>query len=317
MNLRISFFLEEGEMKVVFTSILSQIFVMFVCMAFGYVGYRANKISDTAVKEISGISMNYFLPISLALSFSEHFSKDRAGDWASVLGISGTVLALVMLITSFVFPESMKDYEQKRLCSVIPNNAIFGYAIAEALYGSEGTFLISAQILFTSVLLWEYGFILTSEKPKIKEILLNPAIIGIAMGVVMSYLPFSLPNSLMLALKKLASLQSPLGLIIAGCYVARADLKECFRDLSLYKVSFIKLILAPMLVIPFFFTNVNRTIAMISLVGVCSPTGNGSASFMELIGKDNRYSTNSAALGEVLCVFTIPISFYIAMSIIG
>lgn len=304
-------------MRIVFISILSQVFVMFVCMAFGYVGYKSNKISNNTVKEISGVSMNYCLPISLALSFSEHFSQDRIGDWASVLGISGVALAVVILVSALLFPKTMEEYEQKRLCSVIPNNAIFGYAIAEALYGSEGTFLISAQILFTSVLLWEYGFVLTSEKPRIKEILLNPAIIGIALGVLMSYLPFALPKPLLLSMQKLAGLQSPLGLIIAGCYVARANLTECFHDLSLYKVSFVKLVLAPFLIIPFFFTNVNKMIAMIALVGMCSPTGNGSASFMELVGKDNRYSTNCAALGEVLCVITIPVAFYIAMSIIG
>lgn len=295
-------------MKEIVTMVLGQILTMGICMAFGYYCYAKKIFGDQSIRELAALTMKYTIPLSVALSFKEQFQINEGIQWGQVFLLTCFGFVLIILLITIAIPSKSEDYQQKRMCALIPNNAIFGLVIAQSLFGSEGVFLMSAHIVVSNILLWTYGIGIFSKKPHLKDILLNPAIFGVLAGIALVMLPFDIPEVIYTPMEKLTALNSPVGLILAGGYIARIKLGSCFKKGSYYLVAFLKLVLGPALLVPFLLLlRVDRTIALVVLVGLLAPTGTAAATFAEMAGIDNTFSSGSVALNELLCILTMPV----------
>ena len=303
-------------MKEIALIVLSQILTMSVCMAFGYFVYKRGEFGDHAIRQMASLTMKYTIPLSIALSFREQFRTDRIRDWMTVFLFTSLAFLLIIGVMSLLASKKSPYYQQKRLCALIPNNAIFGVAIAQSLFGSEGIFLMSAHIVVSNILLWTYGIGIFSEKPKIKKIIFNPAVIGVLVGIALVYLPFEVPGVLVAALDKLTALNSPIGLMLAGSYIARIKLHECFVRRDNYWLMLMKLIVGPLLILPvLLLLHIDRTLALTVLIGLLAPTGTAAATFTEMAGINNTYSSSSVAFNQVACIITIPLMLTFLMKI--
>lgn len=303
-------------MKEIVILVLNQMLIMGICMGFGYYCYGKKVLSDQSIRDFASLTMKYTIPLSIALSFKEQFQLSRSMEWGQVFVLTFLGFGMIILLITVVIPKNCTDYQQKRLCALIPNNAIFGLVIAQSLFGSEGVFLISAHIVVSNILLWTYGIGILSEKTSLKSIFLNPAVLGVLAGILLVMLPFHIPEVIYTPLEKLTALNSPIGLILAGGYIARIQLSKCFKNGAYYLIAFYKLILGPMLLVPFLLLlRVDRTIALVVLVGLLAPTGTAAATFTEMVGMDNTFSSGSVAFNELVCILTIPIMMTIYMNI--
>ena len=275
------------------SAVSAQIVMMGLSMAFGYFCYRRRVFGDTAIRELADLTMRYTIPLSIALSFREQFRLERFKDWGESFLLSCLGFFLMILLVTVLFPRRVPDYRQKRLCGLIPNNAIFGLAIAQALLGSEGVFLISAQIVVSNLLLWTYGIGVLSEKPQLRKAILNPAVLGVLAGVVLVLLPFELPTVVLTPLNQLAAVNSPIGMMLAGSYIARIDLLKFLRDPSCYLVGACKLVIGPLLLTPILLAlPIDQVVALSVMAGLIAPTGTAAATFAEIDRKSTRLNSS-------------------------
>lgn len=296
--------------------VMHQMLIMGICMAFGYYCYVKKVFGDQSIREFASLTMKYTIPLSISLSFKEQFQFTRSIEWGQVFALTSLGFGLIILLITLVIPSRSRHYQQKRMCALIPNNAIFGLVIAQSLFGGEGVFLMSAHIVVSNILLWTYGIGILSEKTSLKSILLNPAVVGVLAGIVLVLLPFEIPAVIYTPLENLTALNSPVGLMLAGGYIARIKLSSCFRSGAYYLIAFYKLILGPTLVVPLLLLfRVDRTIALVVLVGMLAPTGTAAATFTEMVGMDNSFSSGSVAFNELACVLTIPVMMTLYMNI--
>ena len=298
--------------------VFSQLLMMTVSMAFGYFCYKKRAFGDTSIREFAALTMQYTIPLSIALSFKDQFRPERLGDWGMVFLLSALGFLLMILLLTLVYPRRRANYRQKRMCGLIPNNAIFGLAIAQSMFGAEGVFLMSSQIVVSNILLWTYGISVLSEKPRLRSALLNPAVLGVLAGMVLVLVPAEMPEVLLNPLRQLTGLNGPVGMMLAGGYMARIDLPRCFRTPSYYWLGLCKLVLGPLLLVPFLWAlPVRPAIALTVMIGLMAPTGTAAATFAEMVGMDNAFSSGSVAFNECACLLTIPLMIAAMLRIFG
>lgn len=305
-------------MQDIFLIVLRQLLTMGIMMAAGYFFSKKEIISENTADEISSMNMRYLIPISIAVSFQEDFKIERLREWALVFFVSAAAFMIIILYATLCYPQKAVAFKEKRLCTLIPNNAAFGLLIAQSLFGNEGTFLMSAQIVVSNILLWTYGYALLSEKPDLKKVIFNPAVVAVAVGAAMALLPWKAPALVIDAVKMMTGISAPLAMILAGSYVARISLRQVATNLSYFMIGINKLIITPLLLVPLLLLlKLEYATAMTIMIGIMTPTGTAAALFAQMFQKQNTVSSGSVTYNMILSLVTIPLVLMLSMYLFG
>jgi hypothetical protein len=181
--------------------------------------------------------------------------------------------------------------------------------LVSAMFGSTGVFLASAHIVCMAAVLWTYGVFTWSGKLShpVRQILLNPGVLAGILGVLLFCSPVKMPSLLDTAVSYMASLNTPLAMLVLGCYLAQLDLKACFTDVRLWKLSFVRLVLIPLCSVALLSVlPLDQTARLTLLVGLSAPTAIASAMFAQLYETDYLFATRAVALSTLLSAVTLP-----------
>ena len=103
-----------------------------------------------------------------------------------------------------------------------------------------------------NVICWTYGYRMMSggAKVSLRTVLLNPGIIGLAVGLPLYFLGLQLPAVLAEPVGFFSDLNTPLAMLIIGSYIAKVDLHSFVSDMAVYQMAALRLIVAPALFLP-------------------------------------------------------------------
>ena len=220
--------------------LVSQIIVMFLLIGVGAFCYRKKYINDDGAGQLSFILTRIVAPCVVIDSFQREF--DPALGKALILSVlcTCTAMGLSILVSHLIFRKngSHANFADKRFCVVFTNCGFMGLPLLDALYGSEGLFLGSAFIMVNNLLLWTYGVgQLSRDVPRaerLRNTFINPGVISNLIGLFCFLTPFKLPVVPATAVSYLASLNTPIAMIAVGAFLAQCDLRECFRDATVF-----------------------------------------------------------------------------------
>ena len=102
-------------------------------------------------------------------------------------------------------------------------------------------------------------------------------------------------------------MNTPLGMIILGTYIAKEDIKKVFTSKNSYLVSLVRLILVPLIclfALKFIWVPVEE-LRMLLLICASAPCGATLAMFSQMCGKDYSYGAQIVSLSTLLCPLTI------------
>ena len=156
---------------------------------------------------------------------------------------------------------------------------------------------------------WTYGLYLISGKADIsaKKLLSNPAIMAAIFGMIIFVLRIQLPAVISSTLSTIGNMNTPLGMIILGTYIAKEDIKKVFTSKNSYLVSLVRLILVPLIclfALKFIWVPVEE-LRMLLLICASAPCGATLAMFSQMCGKDYSYGAQIVSLSTLLCPLTI------------
>lgn len=123
------------------------------------------------------------------------------------------------------------DPQEKRLfmfLSMFGNNLYLALPIAQALFGAQGVAVVLLYSFGSDLILWTIGqFLLSGEKQfslgSLKQVI-NPTLIALGLGVAAGMADLWLPPALEISLGSMASLTSPLALLLTGAALAEIKL---------------------------------------------------------------------------------------------
>lgn len=312
--------------------------IVFIALAIpGYLLIKCkvlkNENSVVLSKILSLVAMP-FLIISGTLSINFNGETITNLVWAGVLGVIFTfILFFLSKITatkSFDKNNPLgKDKIQgmERFCAIFPNNGFLGIPLAIAVFGSNS--LIVAYLVIVNIvnntLIYTLGVYLISGDKKsidIKKILLNPVLLGFIAGLILNLTKVTnfLPEVATYS-EHFKNLITPISMTILGMKMGNIRFGLLFSSWKMYYVSFIKLIIGPVLTVGITMAlcpllNIDRNMIMSMFMAFSISTAALSTAIADTYDGDIQNGTIYTLGSTVLSIITIPLLYLVLCLII-
>ncbi len=292
--------------------VLEKILSIFVIMAIGFAAKKFKVVDAVFLRGLSSFMVNIALPFAFLVSLDRGIPKSVLPElgimalWA--FAIHGASIGLA----SFAY-RRFPDNQRKVLSfiTVFTNSAFMGLPVAQSIAGTKGMMFASIYNVAYMVLIYTYGLSLfqeKAEKGRLKKILLNPGIIAITIGIILWFLPFSLPNFLLESVGLMAKLQTPLAMFIVGANIANIRVERILPEKALLVAIAVRLVCIPLAVYGVIKLTGSTGLAPgIALIMTAMPAGAQTVVVAESVGADSSFASEVVFATTILSVFTIPI----------
>ena len=301
---------------------LNAVMPMFLYMSFGYIIKILNIADEAFLRRLNGIIFKAFFPI---LMFNNIY-ETNLGKSVNVKLMIFSVLSLVLLafLSMLIVPKFIKENPVRGVFvqSIFRSNfLLFGVSLAASVYGSENLGVVSVvtavvaptlNILAVIVLETFRGGELNFKNMAI-AICKNPFIMGVFAGMFYNLLPITTPEFLQKSIKELASITTPLALLVLGGTLKFSSISKNLK--FIVPSVFLKLIGVPIsmviLGILFGFTGI-ELFTILVLFG--SPCATASYAMAQSMGGDFELAGQLVAITTVISIFTMFIFIFVLNS---
>lgn len=306
----------------VFSTTSLQVAIMAVLITIGFVLSKCKKITDKGADEFTFILLNIVTPCIIVNSFITLDSGSLAvSDIAMCLGLAALTMGVGVAIVPFVYKKEPLDKQKVLRFSIIFSNA--GYMaipLAEAVIGARGVVYASLFVAVFNLILWTIGYAIMSGQKKItiKTVLLNKGVISITIGLLIYAFNLTIPEVLSKPVSYMASLNTPIAMLVLGHFLAGISLKEAFLDKRSYQIALIRLIFLPAAAIGIMaIFRPEYDLFMCVLIQNAAPTATATALFASQMNADAKLASKVVGISTILSLITIPIFILIGDVVTG
>ncbi len=298
----------------------TQVVILFLVAMVGFVCHKAGIYTEKASRLTTDLLFYIVAPAIIIRSFCgmEYNPSALKGLLMALLG--GIFLHLVgMVIVPFLFNKGDKDTACifKYAC-VYGNVGYMALPLAQAVLGDEGVFYCSVILVPFNILSFTHGVGLMqsgSEKSKlnIKKLIVNPGVIGVALGLPLFLLQIKLPEIIYAPISYIADLNTPLAMVMFGTYLASADWKTLFSDKRIFGSALVKVIIVPLVTIfGLKLFGYGGTLLTACVLSASAPTASNTVMFSAKYNRDTALASKVTAFISVLSILTMPVMIAIA-----
>ena len=303
-----------------FLTVIQQIFSMFLMVVVGFVMFKLKMVSENGTKELSTLLLKIVTPMILVSSFQRQFEEELLLNWLMMFGASALTYLVHIVLAELFYAKGDEVCAENKLSIVLPNNGFLAFPLLQALAGELGIFFGSASVIILNILMWTYGTrrLRPSEKMSVRKIISNPGVISIVLGLVLFCSPWKLPAPVYAAVSAIGSLNTPVAMIVLGAMLAQTDLKKALAQMGYYKLSLIKLIIAPLIMmVIFILLPIPDNVKLVAFVCSVTPTATAVSMLSQLYDRNYRYATNAVVITTVLSAITMPVVLTIGKIVLG
>lgn len=285
--------------------------VLFVYMLAGYLCFRFGILDDHARRYLTDLAIYVTLPCMIFQSFDITLTPDKIRAGATALLIAAVMALVVLALNRLLFnwcPPNEKPVLQYG--TLVSNAGFAGLPVVESAYGPEGLFLASLFIIPTRILMWSAGISLFTDAPRrqrIKNVLLNPGIIAVELGLVRMLLSLPVPAQLGRALSGLGGCTSPLAMMVIGLILAQVDLKTVVEPKAFLLVVLRQLVLPFGLLASLRLLGIDPLTIGVAVVLTGMPIGSTTAILAAKYGADAAFASKCVFISTLTSLVTVPI----------
>ena len=303
-----------------FSTVFQQIVILFIMIGVGYVCSRRGFLSTLTIKELSKFIIYVVTPCIVVESFHRPFDSSMLGN----MGIACAAAVAAHLLNIILSRVLIRDREQNRrvvyqFATIFSNCGFMGLPLQYAILGGDGVFYGAVFIAIFNVFTWTYGFTIMGskgQKIKLKEILLNPGVLGVTAGLIIFVNSFQIPHVLLVPIKSFAALNTPLPMVVVGYYLAQITALKVLKDRYLVITQALKLLLAPLLALLMFYAVGIRGLLLISLIiSASAPSAANTVMFSVLFNRDTKLAVTLVSVSVLLSLFPMPLVISLAMAV--
>ena len=307
-----------------------QAVVMFILLFFGFFLYKKKMLSDESTKQLSAITLTIVNPIVIFNSYMMEFDIQLLKGLAIAVGLAVVAHLALIAASSIAVRKSKPNYMIERFATIYSNCGFMGIPLVKATFGDEGVFYLTGFITVFNLFMWTHGTLMMSGQKSsgfsdtaknIGKVLLSPAIIAIALGMVFFFTGLRLPSVVQTPLDYIGSLNTPLAMIVSGATIAKAGLLRGFKCGRVYYVQLFKLILVPavltLVFVPLVKLGVSLTVINTILIAASAPTASATIMFSYKHGRDESYASGHFAVSTIASMGTMPLVLLLSAVISG
>ena len=227
---------------------------------------------------------------------------------AAALCIHIVSIVIAMLVFHDKTPERNRVY---RFALIFSNCGYMSLPMQQAILGSDGVFFGAVYIVVFNIVMWTFGVWLSSGDKKslsVKKIVLNPCIIGMAVGFVIFLTSLPVPEIIEKPIGFLANLNTPLPMMIVGYYLSKSKIRDAFKDGKGFICVLFRLIAVPLLAFGgMMLCGIRDTVLITCVIATSAPVAAATTMFAAKFDNDAKLSVNLVTLSTLLSVITMPL----------
>lgn len=295
------------------SDVISQVIVLCFVMLVGFYGRKKEIIKEEMLKGLTEMLLNITLPSLLLSTFNFAYSKEVMQNVIKIFFYS-LGIHIFFAVVSNVFIIRAKDERKKiiRFVTIFSNFGFMGYPIMQAVFGNIGIFYASIFGVPFNILLLTFGVILFNKDGKenidIKKIIFSPGIVFVVIGLITFIFQIPYPKTIYKTLEMVGGMTTPLSMMIVGANFSGVSIKSILKDLDLYYISLIRLILVPSITFCVLsLIKVDSYLLKICVILTAMPAAAMVSVFSERYDGDKSFSAKCVFITTVLSIITIPI----------
>lgn len=313
----------------VFLPTLSQMGFLLLLILIGYILVKTKVVPSEGAGILSKLENNVFIPALVLGTFLKDFTVESLStSWQYVL--CGAVTVGISAVLAVFIPKlcSKDKYIQKIYTYglAFANFGFMGNAVVNALFPEVfANYLIFVIPFWILIYVWGVPYLLMPSDSEKKGILsalknlINPMFIAMLVGMVLGLLDAPLPEFIFHVNESgavkgivgtLGDCMSPIAMVLTGMTIAKIDLKAAFTNLSIYAVSFVRLILFPLAaILVLMLLDLPAGVALCTVCALAMPLGLNTIVVPVAYGKDTSVAAGMALVSHLLSCITIPVIF--------
>ena len=308
-------------MQLLMTS-LGQMTVLFLLILIGFLLAKLKAIPENTSMALSKLENNLFVPALVLGTFVSNFTVEKLGTAWRLFLTSFVICFIMMFLAILVAKCCSKDQYIRNIYAyglAFSNFGFMGNAVVSAVFPDMFVdYLIFTMPLWTMVYMWGVPCLLIPHDDEKQSIVgrlkafANPMFAALILGMIIGLAGITLPKPIMSVITSAGNCMSPIAMLLTGITVANMDFKKVLSMKSIYAVTFVRLIIFPLIFIGVFkFVPMSQTIMVCTICSLAMPLGLSTIVVPGGYGKDTSVAAGMAIVSHALSAITIPIIFYI------
>ena len=308
-----------------FFLVVRQLVIMLLIAVSGYIVTKAFGFGVTEQKFVSKILTYFINPCLILARCDMEFNAERLKSLGIVILIALAVhFAMILIAVLFLGKRTAADSELadiERVAVVFTNCGFIGIPLIAGVFpDSNGVFYLLAYIVCFNFLLWTVGYYMVCGKLNLRNVITNPNILALAIGLLIFCLPKTLPTVISQSISSISSMNTSMAMFLLGMlFVTFREFKKEYLFRAL-KICFLKYIVIAIVVLVIvycafrLFHNVEeiRLICYVCYIAALCPVGMTVSSFAVLFNKDESYTAFLTLTTSVVSLVMLPLSVFVA-----
>ena len=286
-----------------------QIAELFLMILMGYVIVKLGLVTDDDSKILSKIVLNIVIPCVMINAFQIDYTPDKVQGMFLAL-VASVVLQVLLLIAVWIMGKIFHLNEVEVASIYYSNSGNLIVPIVTYVLGDEwvvyGCVFMAVQLIF----MWTHGKYIISSGVGIdwRMFVFNINMIAIFIGAVLFLLKIHLPVIVDDTLRAVGST------IVTGMLIAGMNLRDIFTNRRVYAVTFLRLLLVPVLALIilkisglFTWHPQGEKILLVIFLAVITPSASTITQMCQVYGGNSKYSSAINVMTTLLAIVTMPI----------
>ncbi len=294
-----------------FLRLLNTQMVLFVYILVGMYARKKAFITKDNQQQLIDLILKILMPCMIFSSYDQKITLDVMKKAAMIITIAFSICIAAIYLGKLLYRKY--PYEKSSIMkygTIVNNSGFAGLPICSEIFGEVGLFYASFFLIPNRIFMWTAGISLfekADNKTKWKNVLLNPNIIAVEVGLLFSIFSIRLPSFINYSIEHIGATVSPISMMVVGAILADVDLKTIF-DKSVFYMASIRLVLLPLLTLGIAtLFHLDSTVSGIALVLTSMPVGTTTALLAAKYNADVNFASKCVFVTTMLSLITVPI----------
>ena len=295
--------------------LMEQIIQLFLMIFMGFLIVKAKLLNSEDSKILSIIVLYLIIPCVIINAFQVDYTPQTVKGL--LIALVGSVMTQVILLIVVSILGRVFHLNEVEVASIYySNSGNLIVPIVTFILGKEwvlyGCVFMSVQLVF----IWTHCKKIISRESTYdwRKIVLNINMISIAIGIILFLTRIHLPAIINNTLSAVGSMIGPASMIVTGMLFAGMDFKQIFANKRVYFVSFLRLIIVPVIALflikcsqlSTFSSNGNK-LMMIVFLAIITPSASTVTQMCQVYGNDSQYASAINVVTTLLAIVTMPL----------
>ncbi len=301
------------------TTVGTQVLILFLMMGLGWFCRQRGWINADGGHQMTKVLLNIVTPCLIIHAFQ---GLDHAPDTMKQLGLAALFAAAAHLVGIAIgFAVFRKDAAPQRalyrFAVAFSNCGFMGIPVARAVLGEGAVVWVSLYVAVFNFFVWTVALSLFSKDKSWRKLVFNPGLIGIALGLLVYAFNLKLPDLLSTPIAAMADINTPLAMIVTGCFLYGASLLPRRGDGRMWLAIGLRLTVVPLIMLGIAVAfKLNAAVALACMVPICAPVSTMAILFPTQYDGDIDLGARMTPSSNVASALSMPLIIALAQVLI-